>query len=269
MASGAVGDLYQSLIQMTGVSVVGTTDAAGFPASNVLDWQHPSLRWQSDNLTGDKTLVFDLSATPPNYVGFYIRGVNFTSAFLQAHATDSWGAPTHNVAISFSTDSYVKRMQAAFFYLVARTTINLRFARLRIPAGTGVNDGATGYKVGIMVPMVSTVEVENRAPLRRVVTKGVIGNRLVGGAEDVAAVGFRQMTLEFPWTWMWDTTTSPAFNEEANMLALATDREIPVVVVPNLNRQYEAYLGRNVGDVQIESDAGIGASMALIIREIG
>lgn len=268
MGSGVVGNYYQTRIQIAGVTVVGTTDASGFPASNVLDWQHPLVRWQSNNLTGDKVLVFDLSAAPPNYVGFYIGRVNFTSAFLQANATDSWGAPTHNVAISFTNDSYVSRLQGTFFYLADRSTINLRFARLRIVGGTGVNDGATGYKVGLMVPMVTAVEVDNRAPVRRVVTKGKLFNALGGGGEDLVAISQRRMQLELPWTWLWDPSLSPVTNEEANMLTLAADPETPVVVVPNLNRLYESYLCRQAGEIQIETEVGIGATMPLLLREI-
>lgn len=268
MASGVIGNYYQTRIQVQNVTVVGTTDASGFPASNVLDWGHPLVRWQSNNLTGDKALVFDLGATPPNYVGFYIGRVNFTSAFLQANATDSWGAPTHNVAISFTTDSYVSRLQGTFFYLADRSTISLRFARLRIPSGTGVNDGATGYKVGVMIPMVTAIEIDNRAPIRRLVTKGKLFNVLGGGAEDIATIAQRRMQMELPWAWLWDPSTNPATNEEANMLTLAADPETPLVIVPNLNRTYESYLCRQTGDIRIDTEAGIGATMPLLFREV-
>lgn len=269
MASGSIGNAFWARIYES-VTVVGTTDAAGFPASNVLDWSHPSIRWQSDTLTGDKTLVFDFGASPPSYAGFYLGRVNFTSAVLQANAADVWTSPTYSVAITPTQDAFVNRKQGLHFFNADRSTIALRYARLRIPSGTGVDDSSTEYKVGVMVPIVSSIEVDNRAAIRLQVTKAVLRNELPGGGRDIVGIGVRRMRLELPWEWLWDPTVNPAVNEESMMLNLASDPDTPVVVCRNINKPEQAYLSRAEVEsvVQLESNSGIGATMPLVFIEV-
>ena len=75
-------------------SVTGTTAATGFPAANTQTPQLPYLTWRTTVATTSDVRANLGSAKLTEIILLF--NCNFTSVQIQANATDSWGAPTHN-----------------------------------------------------------------------------------------------------------------------------------------------------------------------------
>lgn len=268
-ADGVMGNYYQALLQTAGVTLTESTESSPAVAENVLDWAHPAKYWMTTGTGSDGTLVFDMGASPPSYVGLYIARLNVTGGVrLQANATNTWGSPSIDNALTLTTDSFVNRTQGIFFFNTDRSAITHRYCRLKIAAGTGVTDSASGYKVGLALPLVSPVEVTNRPQFRLFVRRAMARASFPGGERQIAALSVRQAVLEMPWDWMWDPTSNAVTNEESTMLSLAQDEDDPVVVCRNLNKPYQAYLCLREGEISLDSSEGIGANFPLRMVEI-
>lgn len=268
-ADGVMGNYYQALIQTTGVTLAPSTESSPALATNVLDWAHPAKYWMTTTTASDGTLVFDMGASPPSCIGLYLGRFNVASGVrLQANATNTWGSPSIDNALTFTTDSFVNRIQGLFFFNTDRSAITHRYYRLKIPSGTAVTDGASGFKVSLALPLVSPVEVTNRPQFRLTVRRAMARAVLPGGEEQRAALSVRQAILEMPWEWMWDPTLNAVTNEESTMLSLAQDEDDPVVVCRNLNKPHQAYLCRREGEIALDSSEGIGANFPLRMVEI-
>jgi len=265
--SGSIGDFFQSLLHTSNATPSALTTQSGYSPVHVLNWQEPRLRWQSNVKTPDQWLKLDLSSSPPNYVGVYLDGLNLASATLQANATDTWGAPTFNLVVTFTLDDIVTRRHGVFFFNpTTHASIALRYVRLLITASTATDDGAN-YKVSSFFPLVSSVEVLNRPQITLARRKPVVENQFPAGRHEILSQGDRAVFMELPWSWLWDPTVNPTVNEEATMLALATDKDVPVCVCRNLNKTYQSYLCRQLGDFSLQSE-GVGARLPLIYEEI-
>ena len=89
------------------------------------------------------------------------------------------------------------------------------------------------------------------------------------GHADVTNVGERILTMQLPWDWLWDQQLGADINEEDTMMALSPNNDVPLVVCRDVERPDRAYLVRRVGDIQINSSGGVGASMPLAYTEVG
>lgn len=274
MASGQVGNYFQGLlVSANSITLTASTESSPYVATNALDWNNPSTYWATTTTGADGTLVFDMGASPPSCVGLYIARMNIDAGVsgvrLQANATNVWTSPTIDNALTLTQDSWVNRIQGIYFFNpTTRAAIAHRYYRLKINSGTAVNDGSSSFKVPLALPIISPVEIDNRAAITYRIRRSTLRNILSGGQEQRAAFSVRQMTIELPWQWLYDPSISAPVNEEATMLSLSQDEDVPVVVCRNLNKSHQAYLCRRDGDITIESPEGVGASMPLLWTEI-
>ena len=264
--SGSIGDFFQSFIQTVGVTPSALSTQSGFSAANVLDWQNPLYRYQSNATSPDQTLLLDLGASPPSYVGIYLEGLNFAACTWQANATDVWTSPSFAQSITVSVDPVTSLRRGIFFFNAAHTTQSYRYTRLLIAAGTARDDGAN-FKVAKFFPLVSAREVINRGEIIQTRQRPVLTNEFPAGRKEILRQGEQFVTLELPWQWMWNVALDAATDEKSTMLALATDPDTPVVICRDLNRPTEAYIMRNEANFGLSSE-GVGARMPLVYRQV-
>lgn len=88
-----------------GATLTTNSEASGLPATNL---QNAIVRrpWRTAGITQQTWVVFDLgTATLVNCAGIFGHNLRSTAAItLQGNASDSWGAPTFNVALTLITD---------------------------------------------------------------------------------------------------------------------------------------------------------------------
>lgn len=267
-SSGLLGLFFHARALTTGVTVTASTEASGFLAGNVLDWENPRLPWRSTTKTADQWLRFDLGASPPGYVGLFVRGANFPSATLQANATDSWGTPAISLPITVATNTVVERRHGLFFFNTGRTAPGHRYVRLLIGANQATDGGGTYYAVESALFAVAAVELTARRPLEQTLIDPV-EEQAWPGRREVAQLGARQVRLDLPWEFFLNYAEGATENEEGAMLALSTSPAQPVIVCPNLHRPQEAYVMRRLGEVRWAMQGGVGAAMPLVFEEVG
>lgn len=263
--NAAAGALFLGKVFNTGIGLVESSAAAGYPALNVIDWRYPRRTWRSTT-TAAQTLTFDFGASPPSHVGIYLRGTNFITATLMANPTNTWGAPAISKALTIPLDAFLSRYHTMVFWNTTRTVVTHRYVQLAIPNQT-TTDGASYFSLGTMLPVVTPVEVELRAPLQITRRQAMLKNDLPTRRE-VQRLGDRQLVLNLPWNYAWDQVLDSSNNETDLMIALAVSEDEPVIVCWNAQKPELGFLARREGDVDLQSQDGIGASMALSFAEI-
>lgn len=95
--------LYRTV--MDGATLTYNSQASALPATNL---QNEIVRrpWRTAGITQQAWVVYDLgTATLVNCAGIFGHNLRATAAItLQGHASDSWGSPTFNVALTIITD---------------------------------------------------------------------------------------------------------------------------------------------------------------------
>lgn len=124
-------------------TITGTTALTSYPLTNVKDAARPFLTYRSTNTTNVE-IIADLGSAKLDELVLLLN-CNFTSAHLQAHASNSWGAPTHaSGALTISRQEWNGRYTLA--YLTSGWTAK-QWNRVFIPT-QATTDGAAYFEVG-------------------------------------------------------------------------------------------------------------------------
>lgn len=124
-------------------TATASSEDAVYVAVNARHPERPFEPWKTTT-TGIQSLVIDFgTATTLTGGSVSLIHANFTSASIQGHATNTWGAPTYNQAVTLT------RAPNERYHHGHRIvgTFALRFLRILIPSQTPT-DGATVYRLG-------------------------------------------------------------------------------------------------------------------------
>ena len=125
-------------------TITATSTLSGYSADNVKDATRPMLPWRSNNVITDSDLRADHGSSKLVELVVFAN-CNFATAHFQAHASNSWGAPTYaSGAQTVARNPWNDRYTHA---IVPGSPPNLRWNRLFIPGQTPV-DGAAYFEVG-------------------------------------------------------------------------------------------------------------------------
>ncbi len=100
-----------------------------FPALNLLELD-PAVVWRAASFSAAITLVFDF-ASAQNVNKIWLNNANFTTATIQANATDSWTAPAVTKDVTLAKDDL--GICRGYFEL---SNTDYRYVRLVIPVQT-------------------------------------------------------------------------------------------------------------------------------------
>lgn len=109
-------------------TVVGSTAAAAFPASNVKSPERPFQPWRSTAL-GDQSLVVDFGIATALAVVAPIHA-NVATVTIQGNATDVWTSPSYSQAQTIGRNPWNTRFQAAQLPV----GFTFRYLRVLIPS---------------------------------------------------------------------------------------------------------------------------------------
>lgn len=107
-------------------SITASSSAEGFPAANLLQYD-PDMIWQAESFAADASIVIDL-AVASSIKQIWLNNANFTSATIQANATNSWASPSVSKAVTLADDDV--GIYKGFFDL---SETNYRYVRVFIP----------------------------------------------------------------------------------------------------------------------------------------
>ena len=166
-----------------------STEATGYPDDNVTEYKKPSKEWRSTVKT-ETTIVCDLTNVDQAVAAVFLHGVNFDDAYIQGHASDSWGAPSFSEQIKIPYCLKSKRYKG-FFVL---TDFAYRYLRLRITAQTPT-DGEAFFRIGAMV-ICSTATAIDKNPsygsYKQRAVKPAIEVEYEGGSKDFVTIGLHR-----------------------------------------------------------------------------
>jgi len=151
------------LFALPGISYTATpsSEDSNHPATNLKLYGNIQQDYRSEVIT-EVNIVFDLGNTYSNVL-MLMDGCNFTNFALQAHTTDSWGAPTvNNTGLKMVAKPWVQPNTAltgimhryAYQWQPSGFT-NLRYVRLVIAAQTPT-DSAAYFRIGRIAIIAST-----------------------------------------------------------------------------------------------------------------
>ena len=203
--------------------------------------------------------------------GLYMRGMNFQDITIESNYMNEWSSPDYSTTVSLARDPLVERRHLLHFFRGSTLRINLQYIRLVIPnniQNRNTDDG-DNYRINVLSLVRTGIEVDVRASINLTVQTPRIVSESGLGHSDITTVGERILTMHLPWDWLWDQQPGAAINEEQDMLDLSPDSHVPVIVCRDINQLSRAYLVRRVGDIQINSSQGVGASMPLAYTEVG
>jgi hypothetical protein len=124
------------------VTVTGSSQqSASFPAENLKTPQRPFLPWRT-GATGAQSAVIDFGSAK-TIDTLVLARTNFASANIQGNASNSWGSPSFDQAITIDQNPLTRRYQ----YGAVLIGFNYRYLRILIPSQTPV-DGAAYYLLG-------------------------------------------------------------------------------------------------------------------------
>lgn len=125
-------------------AITGTASAgAGYEIDNAKTPERPLLSYRSTS-TAQSEVIADLGSAKLVELVLLLN-VNFASATIQANATNSWGAPTHDSgAKAIAQDPWTGRYTLAY---VPPSGFTLRWNRILIPSQAPIG-GATYFELG-------------------------------------------------------------------------------------------------------------------------
>jgi hypothetical protein len=139
---------------ITPTTITASSEASGFPGSNLLDVHKPGAEWRS-TATTEQNIVFDTGTVGCVVTAVFLGDVNFTSVTIQGNATDSWGSPSFSQAFTVSKDNVVQRYKA----FAALTGFAYRYLRLLVPAQSPT-DSEAFFRIGTAIPASWAGEME-------------------------------------------------------------------------------------------------------------
>ncbi|MCH8029052.1 MAG: hypothetical protein IH874_03875 [Candidatus Dadabacteria bacterium] len=175
-------------------TAVGSTEAAGRPATNISELGRPSKSWRSTT-TGEQSVVLDFS-TARSVPSVFLDNCNFATVKIQGNAADVWTSPSFDSGnLTLNNDPKLGRRKR----LIDLTAFNLRFMRILISSQT-VDDNASFYEIGDVasVQTIATLTENIEYPLRWVGRVPKIRNDFIsGGFETVEISSARPLNIQF------------------------------------------------------------------------
>lgn len=147
-------------------TTTGSTEVAGYPASNIKEAQRPFKPWRT-TATTQQTVVIDLGSSQ-NWNAVFLNRTNWTTGSIQAHTSDSWGAPAYSQAITVAQHPDTGRYVHLHLPAATRTE---RYLRIVIDSQTPVVEGvdtapAAYFRLGgVFVGLATAAPTGFRIPL--------------------------------------------------------------------------------------------------------
>lgn len=126
---------------LDGVGITGSTEASGFPASNIATPYRPMMPWHTTALGAQSAVIDFLSAK--TLTGIWLIRTNFAQVTIQGHATDTWTSPSFTQTMTVARNPWNFRYQLA----IPLHGFTFRFLRILIPSQTPT-DGTSAYVLG-------------------------------------------------------------------------------------------------------------------------
>ncbi|MEW6708324.1 MAG: hypothetical protein AB1403_00745 [Candidatus Riflebacteria bacterium] len=138
-------------------TITASSQAAGFPASNLLQYD-PDLIWKAAAFSGSVTLLIDLAAAGA-IDNIWLNNANFLSATIQANSADSWASPPVSESVTLAEDDV--GVVKGFFDL---TTTHYRYVRVVIPVQTLADGGSVPFLGNIILGTSESLVVSSWEP---------------------------------------------------------------------------------------------------------
>ena len=133
---------YLSLLNYVATAAITTTDPNGSATADYIRSPgRPFLPWRTGAL-GAQNIVINFGSTKSVKLLLLVR-TNFTTANIQGHPSDSWGAPAFDQAITISRNPWNYRYQ----WGMRVVGFSYQYMRISIPSQS-TTDGSTGYLLG-------------------------------------------------------------------------------------------------------------------------
>lgn len=105
-----MGNVITSASFATPTSYIKLNENGAFPASNIGAYTKPYRTWKGTDCVSGSTYVGAYYSTPAALVGVLLDNINVASIKIQAHTSDSWGAPDYDSgALTVSKDPWDSR----------------------------------------------------------------------------------------------------------------------------------------------------------------
>lgn len=130
-----------NLVAADATTVTGSSQDATYVDDNIQSPDRPFYPWRTTAITA-QNIVFDFGSPKPIRLVLLVN-CNYTSARVQGNASDAWGAPSVDEAITIGQNPWTRRYQHA----LVLSGFDYRYMRLLINAQTPT-DGAAYFSTG-------------------------------------------------------------------------------------------------------------------------
>lgn len=256
---------------LTDTTVVYSTQAAGYPATNVYDYAHPYRAWRATGVGTGEYVGYDLGSATQVY-GFYLDRCNGTQVIVEWSDASNFSSVTDSHTLSPTTCPITGRTKA-FAYSATKATggtlatdPNRRYVRVRNVSGS-VTDGSSAFSVGSFVLFTDLDEWTHSSgwPYRKVFLRNVLSNAEgLAGGRDPVTIGNPRAAITLPQSMMQT-------GMESQLLTVAQYGEGTILFFyRNYNTDLsEAYLARIVGGFSVAWTSPNSIEMgALTLEEV-
>lgn len=272
----SAGDLFLGGLtthRLTPTAITASSEQGAYPAVNVDDFLHPLRPWKA--ATTDVEWIKLAFGAAIDLAAIYVGWIGIDSELdfsIQANLTDDWTAPLVDQLIpgDLAYNPLVRRYGYAY---VLPEILQAAYVRVLFPGHSG-----TAVSVGQLLAV--TEDVGQRVPNRPGISFGKrqrgAQNSFEGGGAERLSLGVPQMTLGFSWEWAYNYLETSELNETDVLLSpqVLADYDDALLVVPDLELLphrasiFRPAAGGDGVDMTIQSDAGIGARLALAYEEV-
>ena len=233
---------------------------SNYPSSNLKLYSHLR-RCAQTNTTAELTIVLDFSSALAA-VGVMLDDVNFASAYVAGHTSDSWADPDFpEQAITIGEDDRVGRYKAH----VALAAFNYRYMRVRVP-NQAATDGAGAFRIGRLV-ILDTILTLAQNPAYGYDTKvdsPVRVNDFISGGHESVELGDY---LEWSGSFSWNAISDANLDDVTDISLIRKNR--PIVFYENAGDTSRVYVCRREESVMVTSKGpGIFQASTHKLREI-
>lgn len=281
--AGRTGSLYLANVkthQLAPTAITASTQQSSYPASNANVFTKPFRPWRPLHPLPPDTahITYDLGA--PQAIGALHIGHLEPNAMLSIGMKLSSTPDFAFGTVVFSKDIYIQScwnpLGARYGYTHVFTTAipTARYARAILGSWTiDATKPEAGIGNFVVVAADPTCLIPNRPPWEPGWRPGAtIENRFLGGGAERLRLSERAMTLALPWAWAFDPLNFQPANETDLVMSrhVQANTDEPVLVVLDSENlpSYTMIAYRALGDVTLQSQSGIGATMPLAFEEI-